>query len=267
MTDIPHKEHPVFIDAQGVMRRRKLAAALLAVSSVPVGVQVNGPNLTLTALSPSIVVSGTDLPKITSGAVFIEEPRYQKRRNLSAMLSAISSAPVAGPNIAIPTLVLGMQTLAPTIQQSTPIFGGQDLQSERDPEIWQPGRRIYLSAYRAAGTNVVIIDPPGLTLTPLVPAVVQSGVIPLASIALTLTPLAPVISQVFLGVVQISSISMQLTPLSPVISIAGPADIPLVAPALTLTALAPVISQVTEIGRATARMLNYKTSLRILPRG
>lgn len=267
MADLPHKERPVYIEAMRYQKRRNRAAMLLAVTSVPTGVQVNGPNLTPTALAPTITVSGAELPRSVGRATFIDAQRTQMRRNLAEIFSAVSSAPTVGSAIAVPTLVLGMQPLLPTIQQSTPILGGQDLQSERDPEVWQPGKRSYLFAYQTPGTNIIIVNPPGLTLTPLVPAVSQTGIYPVAPLALTLAPLAPVISQAFLGVVQISPISLQLNALAPFISIAGPADIPLTAPTLTLTALAPVITQVTEIGRAVSRMLTYKPSLRMLPRG
>lgn len=263
MADLPHKERPIFIDAQRYQRRRNVAAALLAVTAIPAGVQINGPSLALTALSPTVTVTGAEYPQYAGRPVRIEAPTYQPRKPLASLYRAISSAPATGPAIAIPTIGLGMQAFAPLITQSTPIFGGQDLQSERDPEVWQPGRRSYLFAYQKPGSNTVIVNGGSLSLAALSPTVSLSGLIPISAGALSLAPLEPVISQAFLGVVNIQTTALQLTALSPDVSIAGPGVVDVIPPALILSALNPTISQVTDIGRVTISMKTEKITIRL----
>lgn len=267
MADLPQKERPQFIEALRYQRRRNLAAAFVARASAPSGLIVNGPSLTLTALSITVAVSGLGSQEFVGRPNWVDQTQTQKRRNLAATYLATQSAPPAGPGVALSPVSLSLIALAPTIMQTTPIVGGQDLQSERDPEIWQPGRRNYQYAYQSPGSNTVIVNSIGLTLTAPSPSVSQSGTTLIASGALTLTAFPPVITQTFLGFVAFTPIALSLTALSPVISISGPGVVDVIPPGLTLADLPVTITQLTEIGRVTTRMFTYKPSLRMLPRG
>lgn len=267
MADLPQKERPQFIDAVTFQRRRNLAAAFVATRSAPSGLFVNGPSLTLAALSITITVSGLGSQELIGRPNWIDATTVQPRRNFAAIYRATQSAPAAGPGVAISPIGLSLVALAPTITQSTSILCGQDLQSERDPEVWQPARRNYQFAYQSPGSNNVTINPINLTLAASSISVAQSGVVQIAPLALTLTALNPTITQAFLGFVPIFPVGLHLTALSPVISIAGPSDIPIAMPALVLMPSQITITQVTEIGRAVSRMFTYKPSLRMLPRG
>lgn len=263
MADLPHKEHPRFIDAQRMMKRRNRAAALLAIVSVPTGIQVNPPSLTTTALAPTISVTGAETQAQSSRHKLIETPRYQPRKNFASLFKATFSAPVAGSSIAIPTTPLQMQSLAPTIVQATPIFSGQDLQSERDPEVWQPGRRNYLFAYQTPGNTLVSVNNGSLTLTALAPDVLRSGVVSVPSASVTLTALVPTIAQANTGRVDIDLTPLLLTALAPTIDITGPGLITMDAPTVTLTALPVTIQQFADIGRVNITMHSEKIAIRM----
>src|SRR5262249_29219118 len=151
-------EHAVFVDAQRSMRRRNIAAMLLAIKSPPLGIQVPQPNLALSAFAPTITVTGAQGAPPQERARFIDATKLQPRRNIAAQYLAITSAPGAGNAISIPTSILNLNAYAPTVLQASPVFYGQDLQQFGPEEVWQPKRPIHLAALRPPGTVSVNVN-------------------------------------------------------------------------------------------------------------
>lgn len=243
MADLPHYRPAVFYDTARMMRRRNRAAALLAVTAIPPGVHLPTLSLTLTAPNPSVTVSGSSNEQQRSRPVRIEAPVIQPRRNLTAAYRAITSAPVSGGTIAVPTLVLNMLSQAPTVSIASVIFSGQDTQGEREPEVWQPARRSYLFSLRAPGSTAVNLPALSLSLSIPAPTIALSGIVFLPQLSLALTAYDPSITQTNTGRVDLPLMQLSLTVLPLSFDIVGPGRVDLPAMALELVAVDPTIAQ------------------------
>ncbi len=263
MADLPHKEHAVFIDAPRVMKRRNRAAAFLAVTAIPAGIQIPSPNITLTAYGPTITVTGAERQHQLLRAQRIEQVTLQPRKNFAAYYLAIGSAPAAGASIAVPTSPIALSVFSPSVIQATPVFAGQDLQSERDPEVWQPARRTYLYAYQSAGSNAVNVNPPNLTLTAFAPELLLTGVVFAPPVAVSLTAFAPDIQQQNSGRVVVGLLNLQLAPFPPTVTIEGPGLVNVDALSISLAAYPPVVQQYADIARMEINMVSDKITIRM----
>jgi hypothetical protein len=243
MADLPHYRPAVFYDTARMMRRRNLGAALLAISAIPPGVHLPTLSLTLTVTNPTVTVSGTQTDQQRPKSVFIDAQVTQRRRNVAAIYQALVGAPASGGTVALPTLVLNMLAPDPTVSIASQIFSGQDTQGEREPEVWQPGRRTYLFAYQAPGSRAVNLPQLSLTLTAPAPSVSLSGIVFLPQLSLTLSAPDASISQTNTGRVDLPLMQLSLTTLPLTFDIVGPGRVDLPVMALDLVALDPTLAQ------------------------
>jgi hypothetical protein len=242
------KSRAIVIDQQRWQPKRSAAVLTLAalsfvhnvVSPPTGGLTLAGNNPGITSASPQLSIPGR--------THFIDRASVQPRRDLRAatLVSALGTSPNV---VAVPVIPLQLNAFPPLfILQATPIYSGQDLQTDKDfSEYWQPERRNYLALYQFPGSNAVNVNTALLNLTGLTPTVAIGGSQfiqpPLATLALAAQ--TPAVSNTTATILTIPLTQLQLAGLNPVFVGSNTYLIP--TGALSLTGFAPQVGQVVLI--------------------